>query len=243
MRAFLDVLRFELRMQCSSRLFQGVLFLFFAIHLLTLAQTGINLTDNELIHIDSPYLIFQTQLVLSLFGLLPALIFVVQSIVRDYDRGTVELFFTTPVGARSWLLGRFAGGTICALLAALAGLLGTVAGRFMPWLEQSRIGPFDLVPYAASFVAIDLPNLLVFCAIAFAVAASTRSQAWTFAVALTVVVVEAALFSATQNGGASRLQFIDPLGGLPIREASRYWTVTELNTRMPISITLRGNGT
>ena len=61
MRAFLDVLRFELRMQCGSRLFQGVLFLFFAIHLLTLAQTGINLTDNELIHVDSPYLIFQTQ--------------------------------------------------------------------------------------------------------------------------------------------------------------------------------------
>ena len=60
MRAFLDVLRFELRMQCGSRLFQGVLFLFFAVHLLTLAQTGINLTDNELIHIDSPYLIFQT---------------------------------------------------------------------------------------------------------------------------------------------------------------------------------------
>ncbi|MEQ1907627.1 MAG: M1 family aminopeptidase [Vicinamibacterales bacterium] len=241
MRAFLDVLRFELRMQCGSRLFQGVLLLFFAIHVLTLTQTGIHLTDNELIHIDSPYLLFQTQLVLSLFGLLPALIFVVQSIVRDYDRATVELFFTTPVGARSWLLGRFAGGTICALLAAFAGLLGTAAGRFMPWVEQSRIGPFDIVPYAASFVAIDLPNLLVFCAIAFAVAASTRSQAWTFAVAFFVVLVEAALFNATQNGGASWLQFIDPLGGLPIREASRYWTVVELNTRMPVSITVLVN--
>ena len=94
-------------MQCGSRLFQGLLFLFFAVHLLTAAQTGINLTDNELIQIGSPYLIFQTQLVLSLFGLLPALIFVVQSIVRDYDKATVELFFTTPVDARSWLLGPF----------------------------------------------------------------------------------------------------------------------------------------
>ena len=41
MRTFLDVLRFELRMQCGSRLFQGLLFLFFAVHLLTAAQTGI----------------------------------------------------------------------------------------------------------------------------------------------------------------------------------------------------------
>lgn len=229
-------------MQLASRLFLGVSILFFAIHLLTAAQTGINLTDNELIHVDSPYLIFQTQLVLGLFGLLPALIFVVQSSVRDYEKRTIELFVTTPVNPRWWLLGRFAGGTTCALLASLIGLLGTVAGRFMPWIEQSRIGSFHFLSYVASFAVIDLPNVLVFCAVAFAVAVATRSQAWTFAVALTVVVIETALYAATQSGGPPGwLLFVDPVAGLPIREASRYWTVSELNARMPITSAVLAN--
>ena len=53
MRAFLDVLRFELRLHLTSPMFWGLALLFFAIHLLTLTQTGINLGDNEQIAINS----------------------------------------------------------------------------------------------------------------------------------------------------------------------------------------------
>ena len=241
MRAFLDVLTFELRLQCRAPLFLGALLLFFLIHLLTMAQAGIHLSDNELIHFNSPYLILQTELVLGLFGMLPAVIFIVNAIVRDHQRATVELFFTTPVGKLSWLLGRFSGGTICALLAGLAGLLGTLAGSFMPWLDQTRIAPFDVVPYAVSVAAIDLPNLLVFCAISFSVAALSRSQAWAFAVALCLVVAELLLYNANANGAPAWLALLDPLGALPIGAASRYLTVAELNTQLPVTMLLLGN--
>ena len=111
MRAFLDVLRFELRVQGTSPMFYGVLLLFFAIHLLTMAQTGIDLSDNELININSAYLIFRTELVLSVFGMLPALIFVVSAATRDHERNTVESFYVTPVARLPFLLGRFSGGS------------------------------------------------------------------------------------------------------------------------------------
>ncbi len=74
MRNFMDVLRFELRQQCRSPMFAALLVLFFAIHLLTISQTGIHLSDNELIAYNSTYLIFQTELVLGVFGMLPALV-------------------------------------------------------------------------------------------------------------------------------------------------------------------------
>ncbi|MGE3958638.1 MAG: M1 family aminopeptidase [Vicinamibacterales bacterium] len=239
MRTFLDVLRFELRLQCRSVLFAGVLALFFLIHALTIAQTGIHLTDNGQIQFNSPYLVFQTQLVLGLFGLLPALIFVVQSIVRDYERTTLELIYTTPVGRVPWLLGRFWGGALCALAAAVAGLLGSMAGTALPWVDPARVAPFAPATYLAAFGALTLPNTLVFCALAFAVAARTRSQAWTFAVALTVVVGEVILNNATaESAGPAWLSLTDPLGGLPLREVSRYWTVAELNSRLPVSPTL-----
>ena len=243
MRAFRETLTFELRLQCRTPLFAGTLLLFFVIHLLTMSQAGIHLGDNELVHINSPYQIFQTQLVLGIFGMLPAMIFVVNAIVRDYDRRTIELFFTTPVGTLPWLLGRFSGGTLCAVSAGVAGLLGTLAGSFMPWIEQTRLGSFDAVPYVASFVSIDLPNLLIFCTITFSVAALTRSQAWAFAVALAFVVLELLVHNATAAGAPAWLQLVDPFGGLSITEVTRYWTVGELNTRLPLTTLVLANRT
>ncbi len=234
MRAFLDVLKFELRLQCSSPLFLGVLLLFFLIHLLTIGEAGINLSDNDLILLNGPSQIFQAEVVLGTFGMLPAIIFIVNAMVRDYDRATVELFFTTPVGKLPWLLGRFAGGTLCALFAGVAGVLGTMAGTSMPWIDPSRVALFDVVPYAVSFATIVVPNMLIFCAISFSVAALTRSQAWTFAVALVLVVFEIVL-NLAQQGGPSWVALLDPLGALSLVETTRYWTVAELNAQLPVT--------
>jgi hypothetical protein len=77
MRAFTDVLRFEIRLHLTSPLFWGAALLFFALHFLTLTRTGITLGDNEQIAINSAWLIFQTELVLSVFGMLPAIVFIV----------------------------------------------------------------------------------------------------------------------------------------------------------------------
>ena len=113
MRTFLVILDFELRLQLRSRLFHGMLLLFFVIHLLTIGQVGIHLSDNELIAVNSAYLIFRTELVLSVFGMLPAMSFIVSAAVRDHERGTAELFYATPVGRLPFSLGRFAGGALC----------------------------------------------------------------------------------------------------------------------------------
>lgn len=242
MRAFLDVLRFELRFQCSAPLFSGVLLLFFVIHLLTIGEAGINVNDNDLIFVNGPSQIFQTELVLGVFGMLPAIIFIVNAMVRDHDRATVELFFTTPVGRLAWLCGRFAGGTICALLAGLAGLLGTLTGTFMPWIDPARLAPVDVTPYIVSFAVLVAPNLLVSCAISFAVAAMTRSQAWTFAVALFVVIYETVVFNLNAQGGMpSWAALLEPMGGLAIANTTQYWTVAELNTLLPVTAVLMAN--
>ncbi len=235
MRNFLDVLQFEARLQARAPLFLGTLLLFFIVHLLTITETGINVSDNQLVGINSPYAIFQTQLVLGVFGLLPTVIFVVGAIVRDDERRTLELFFTTPVGRTPWLLGRFAGGALSALAIGVAGLLGTAAGSLVPWVDQSRVAPFDALPYAASFLILDLPNVLIFSALVFSIAAASRSQAWAWAAALGATVLELVAHNATDAGAPAWLTVLDPSGGLAVTEASRFWTVLELNTRLPVT--------
>ena len=46
MRAFFDVLRFDLRLHTASPLFAGVALVFFALNFLTQARIGINLGTN-----------------------------------------------------------------------------------------------------------------------------------------------------------------------------------------------------
>lgn len=236
MRAFLDVLRFEVRLQSRSLLFYGVLLLFFVIHLLTMAQVGIHLTDNELVDFNSAYLIVRAELVLSAFGMLPAILFVVNAATRDHDRMTVELLYATPVAKTAFLLGRFSGGALCALLVGLAGVLGTLTGSFMPWLDQHRLAPFTWLPYALSFAAVVVPGLLVFCAFSFSVAIVSRSQALAFAVAPALAVLAVSVNNLGANGGRTWLTLLDPFAILPVEEASRYWSVAELNSRLPLAL-------
>ncbi len=240
MRTFLEVLRFELRLQCSGRLFQGVLLLFFVLHALTISEAGINLSDNDLILVNGPSQIFQTLVVLGTFGILPAIVFIVNAIIRDHDRATAEFFLTTPVGKMPWLLGRFAGGTLCAAFAGLAGVLGTMAGAMMPWVDAARIAPFSLLPYGSGFATIVLPNALIVCALCFC-AALTRSQNWTFAVAIALILLEVVLVNVNMQGGPPWLALTDPTGALSIANATRYWTVADLNTRLPVTTTLLAN--
>jgi ABC-type Na+ efflux pump permease subunit len=91
--------------------------------------------------------------------------------------------FVTPISPRIFVLGRFLGALIPALLIGLAGLLGALIGTFMPWLDQARIAPFSLLPWAYVFFVVILPGTVVLCAVFFSVATLTRSFALTFAAA------------------------------------------------------------
>ena len=128
MRAFLEIFRFECRMQARSPLYIAVAVLFFLIHFLTARKLGINIgiganQDAATIPVNAAVAIIQNELVLSLFAIFPAVAIVAAAITRDHERTMAELFFVRPIREPSYVLGRFAGGLAFALLASLAGVL------------------------------------------------------------------------------------------------------------------------
>ncbi len=238
MKAFSDVLRFELRLHLTSPLFIGIALVFFLIHLMTIREIGVNVSDNDLIYLNGAWSIFQTERVLGVFGMVPAIVFAVLALTRDVDRGTQELFFTTPVTRVPFVLGRFSAGALAAMLIGCAGLLGALAGTLIPGLDPARIAPFDVRPWLASFGLLVLPGLLIFCALFFAVAALTRSAALTFAAALGLLLLIVYLNGAAASPVPRWLLLADPFGALAVAEAGRFWTVPELNTQLPIAFLL-----
>src|SRR5688572_10578531 len=81
-----------------------------------------------------------------------------------------------------------------------------------------------------------VPNLLVFCALFFSIAALTRSAALTFGAALGVLVLVLAINLSAVAPASQWLLLADPFGALPVAEVARYWTVSELNSQLPTAL-------
>ena len=128
MRATLEVMQFELRYQLRSPFFLGALLLFALIHFLSITQTFIHIDNfSSQVAINSAYAILQVEQALFIFGMLPILAFVTTAMTRDFEHATASLLFVTPIPPKIFVLGRFLGALIPALLIGLAGLLGAVA--------------------------------------------------------------------------------------------------------------------
>ena len=236
MRALLEVMQFEIRYQLRSPFFLGALLMFALIHFLAITGTVIHIDISNQVAINSAYAILQIELALFIFGMLPIVAFVTTAITRDFEHATASLVFVTPISPKTFVLGRFLGALSLALLIGLAGLLGAMIGTFMPWLDQARIAPFSLLPWAYIFFVVILPSTLVLCAIFFSVAALTRSFALTFAAAMAFFVADVLLnlYAKLENGTWAALA--DPSARLTVAAETRYWTVAELNTNLPLGL-------
>ena len=82
MRVFLEILRFELRQQLKSPFLLLALLLFFVIHLLTITGTGINLWAHPRANLNSAYGVAVVETTLTVFGMLPIIVFVASAILR-----------------------------------------------------------------------------------------------------------------------------------------------------------------
>jgi ABC-2 type transport system permease protein len=240
MRALLEVMQFEIRYQLRSPFFLGALLMFALIHFMSITQTFIHIDNfSNQVAINSVYAILQIEQALFIPGMLPIVAFVTTAMTRDFEHATAPLLYVTPISPMTFALGRFLGALSLALLIGLAGLLGAMIGAFMPWLDQERIAPFSLLPWAYVFFVVILPSTLVLCAIFFSVAAGARSFAMTFASAMAFFVGEALLnlYVKPENGTWGALA--DPSARLTVAVETRYWTVAELNTNLPWRLLLQ----
>lgn len=231
---FFEVLRFECRHQLRSPLFLVVAGLWFLIAFLISGTESVRVGGvGTNLNLNANFAILQIQYTLSILGMFPAVAFVAGAITRDYEAKTAQIFFSTGVGERSYLFGRFVGGALFAVLIGIAALVGTLVGTLMPWLDQERLGPLTLAPYLYSVWAIIVPNLFIVSALFFSVAALTRSMMAAYVAALGFMIAFIVLGNVTDQETIGLFALGDPFGIAAFGELTRYWTVFDRNFGMP----------
>ena len=91
---------------------------------------------------------------ISFFGLIVIAAIFGTSILRDFQRDTIQILFTKPISKFAYLGGRWAGSFVATVFAFSGLLFGRVLRHLRPWTDHSRIGPNHLSWYLQPFFSI-----------------------------------------------------------------------------------------
>lgn len=225
-----EVFKFEARYLARAPLFLALAIAFFLFAFLIMASEDVQLGGlGSNINLNASWAIVYTQFFFSIIGMFAAIAIVANSITRDYELKTAELFFATGVTPRQFLLGRFGAGVLFGVLVGVAALLGTLVASLMPWLDAERLGPFTITPYIYALVVVTVPNLFLMSALFFSIAALTRSMLAAFVGAVGFIVAYIVVSSLADPELIDVYALLDPFGSTAFGEVSRYWTVYERN--------------
>ncbi|MBO7941732.1 ABC transporter permease subunit, partial [Streptomyces sp. S9] len=218
-----EFFRFELRQQLRSPLLWVLAVLFgliaFAAASSDAVQVGGGIGN---INRNAPTTIASFFGIMSLLSLLAIAAFVSNALLRDFEMGTADLFFSSPMRKRDFLIGRFAGAMLACLLVYAMVAVGLLLAPAMPWIDPERLGPFSLYPYLWSFAVLVLPNLVFIGALLALLAVTGRSLLVVYLGVMGFYLLQAlagTLVSDLENEALASL--LDPFGMTAFARATR----------------------
>jgi ABC-type transport system involved in multi-copper enzyme maturation permease subunit len=226
---------FELRYQLRSPGFWITFLVFFLMAFAAAASDQLTIGGKGgNVHVNAPYVIAQTTLILTLFGLFVAAAFVANAVVRDDETRFGGILHSSRLTVRDYLIGRFAGAWAAGMLALAAIPLGNALGAAMPWVDPETVGPFRAGWYLYAWLALCGPTLLITSALLYSVALLTRSMPLTYVGVMVLIVgylVTLGLLSDPRHEPVITL--VDPFGLAALQILTKYWTAADRNTLMP----------
>ena len=186
---FGSIALFELRYQLRNPVFWVALVIFFLLTFGATASESIQIGGGGNVNVNSPAAIVQAQQILTLFFMFVTTAFVANVVVRDDESGFGPMVRSTRVTKFAYLMGRFSGAALAALVAFAAVPLAIFIGSLMPWVDPETVGPNRFDYYALSYLVFAVPNVILLSAIFFAVATMTRSMMYTYVAVVGFLVV------------------------------------------------------
>src|SRR4051794_27474176 len=229
------IFSFEIRYQLRNPVLWVAIAIFFMLGFGLTASENVSVgTTPGAVHENAPFAIAMATTLLSLFYLFVITAFVANAIVRDDSSGFAPIVRATSVSGRDIVLGRFSGGLLVAWLGYLAVPLGMAAGSMMPWVDPETVGVQNLSYYAWPFLLFALPNIFMMGALLFSLATTLRSMMASYIGAVALVLGYIVTTSILGPKVEYREYFarFEPLGLGAFRDATRYWTQSEMNGRL-----------
>jgi len=231
---FFGITGFELRYQLRNPVFWVAVAIFFLMGFGLTASANVSIGTPGGVHKNAANAIAAATAVFSLFYVFVVTAFVANAIIRDDASGFSPIVRATSVTPRQIVAGRFIGGLLIAWLGYLALPIGMFMGSVMPWVDPETVGPQIFSYYGWPYLIFALPNIFLLCAVLFTLATLLRSMMAAYIGAIVLVMGYLVITSIL----GQKIEYRDavarwePLGTGAVQEATRYWTQSELNSRL-----------
>jgi ABC-2 type transport system permease protein len=231
---FRHIAVFELRYHVKSPVFWVTALIFGLLTFGAVTSDNIQIGGVGNVKVNSPYAIAVTCMVMSVFAIFIMTAFVANVIVRDDETGFAPIVRATRVSKFDYLFGRFSGAFSAGCIAFAAVPTAMLIGSLMPWLDPEELTPFAFGPYLRVYVLLCLPTLFVTASACFALATLTRSLLSTYVGVVAFVMLYLVATASMERPEFERtLALLDPFGIGSFNLATKYWTATERNTKLP----------
>jgi ABC-2 type transport system permease protein len=235
MYQFWEFFTFELKFRAKSISTYVYFLLWFAFEFLCIASESFGPVSNAngKVLLNGPWANTLNYIGASFFGVIVIAAIFGTSILRDFQRDTIQILFTKPISRFAYLGGRWAGSFVAAVFAFSGMLFGGLCGTLAPWADHARIAPNHALWYLQPFFSVAVVQIFFLGSLFFLVAALSRKIFIVYlqGVALFLVyVIGVNAFSATRSLEHFWSGILDPIGFLYNDAITRYWTVLEKNT-------------
>jgi ABC-2 type transport system permease protein len=156
-----------------------------------------------------------------------------RSVQQDFEYDMHHFFFSAPIKKRDYVFGRFLGAylTLAVLFSSI--VLGAWLGCYLPGIDPDRIGPMSAAMYLQPYFLTLLPNLFIFGALFFVLAALTRRMLPVYVASVVMMIGYIVAPSLARDLDYKTLAaLMDPFGTTALIRMTDYWTIAEKNTQM-----------
>src|ERR1700693_2668436 len=235
MAMFWEFFTFELKFRFKSLSTYIYFLLWFTFSFLTIASESFGPVGNSngKVLLNGPYANIYHDIGISFFGLIVIAAIFGTSILRDFQRDTIQILFTKPVSKFAYLGGRWAGSFVATVFAVTGMPFGEFFGPFAPWADHTRIAPNHLSWYLQPFLSIVVFQIFFLGSLFFLVAALSRKIFIVYlqgAAIFMLYIIGVNAFGATRSLEHFWSGILDPIGFLYNDAITRYWTVVEKNS-------------
>jgi hypothetical protein len=235
MSMFLEFFQFELKFRFKSISTYVYFFIWVAFNFMDVASQSFGPVGaaNGKVLLNGPYANTLNDIGISLFGVIIIAAIFGTSILRDFQRDTVQILFTKPISKLAYLGGRWAGSFVATVFAFSGLLIGEFFGSFAPWADHARIAPNQLSWYLQPFFSIVVVQIFFLGSLFFLVAALSRKIFIVYlqgAAVFMLYLLGVVIFQSTRSLEHFWSGIFDPVGFLYLDAVTRYWTVAERNS-------------
>ncbi|MET0319134.1 MAG: ABC transporter permease, partial [Duganella sp.] len=183
--------------------------------------------------IDAPRSLMFTVSALGSLGVVVIAAMMGRSVQQDFEYDMQHFFFSAPIAKRDYMFGRFIGAylTLAAIFTSI--VLGTWVGSLLPGIDPERLAHPGVMAYVLPYLIVILPNIFIFGAVFFILAALTRRMLPVYISSVVMLIGYIVAPSLARDLDFKTLAaLIDPFGTTAVIRLTEYWPIAERNTRM-----------